>query len=78
MGKHFDDAVGKGKEAFGKATGDRGTEAEGKFDQAKAGAEDAADKAKDKAKDKAEGLKDRAEEALGSAEDKIKGVFKKK
>jgi uncharacterized protein YjbJ (UPF0337 family) len=67
MGKHFDDAVGKGKEAFGKAAGDRGTEAEGKVDQTKAGAKDASDKAKDKAKDVAE-----------SAGDKIKDVFKKK
>ncbi|MBQ1084205.1 MULTISPECIES: CsbD family protein [Nocardiopsis] len=67
MGKHFDDAAGKGKEAFGKATGDKRTEAEGKLDQTKAGAKDKADKAKDKAED----LKDKAE-------DKIKGVFKKK
>ena len=74
MGKHFDDAVGKGKEAFGKATGDSGTEAEGKVDKTKAGAKDAADKAKDKA----EGLKDKAEDAFESAGDKIKDVFKKK
>ncbi|MGW5877649.1 CsbD family protein [Nocardiopsis terrae] len=67
MGKHFDDAVGKGKEAFGKAVGDRGTEFEGKTDQAKSGAKDAADKAKGK-----------AEEFKDQAEDKIKGVFRKK
>ncbi|MEU3020774.1 MULTISPECIES: CsbD family protein [unclassified Nocardiopsis] len=74
MGKHFDDAAGKGKEAFGKVTGDKGTEAEGKADQAKAGAKDAADKAKGKAEE----LKDKAEGAFESAEEKIKGVFKKK
>ena len=67
MGKHFDDAVGKGKEAFGKATGDRRTEAEGRFDQAKA-----------KAKDKAEELKDKAEEARDAAGDRIRDAFKKK
>ena len=74
MGKHFDDAVGKGKEAVGKATGDTGTEFEGKADQAKAGAKDTADKAKGKAEE----LKDKAEGAFESAEEKIKGVFKKK
>lgn len=74
MGKHFDDAVGKGKEAFGKATGDRGTEAEGKVDKAKGGAKDTADKAKDKT----EGLKGKAEDAVESAGEKIKDVFKKK
>ncbi|HJE58343.1 MAG TPA: CsbD family protein [Nocardiopsis listeri] len=66
MGKHFDDAVGKGKEAFGKAAGDRGTEAEGKVDQAKANAKDTTDK-----------LKDKAEDAIGSVGDKIKDVFKR-
>lgn len=74
MGKHYDEAVGKGKEAFGKATGDRGTEVEGKVDQTKAGAKDAADKAKGKAEE----LKDKAEDAFESAGDKIKDVFKKK
>lgn len=74
MGKHFDDAAGKGKEAFGKAAGDRGTEAEGKVDQTKAGAKDAADQAKGKGEE----LKDKAEDALESAGDKIKDVFKKK
>ncbi len=73
MGKHFDDAAGKGKEAFGKVTGDRGTEAEGKADQAKAGAKDTADKAKGKAEE----LKDKAENAFESASDKIKDVFKR-
>ncbi|MEU3306006.1 CsbD family protein [Nocardiopsis sp. NPDC055551] len=66
MGKHFDDAVGKGKKAFGKATGDHGTEAEGKVDQAKSKAKDATDK-----------LKDKAEDGTGSAGDKIKNVFKR-
>lgn len=66
MGKHFDDAVGKGKEAFGKAAGDRGTEAEGKVDQTKANAKDTTDK-----------LKDKAEGAVGSADEKAKDVFKR-
>ncbi|WP_304453761.1 CsbD family protein [Nocardiopsis sp. YSL2] len=64
MGKHFDDAVGKGKEAFGKVTGDQGTEAEGKVDQAKGQAKDAADKVKDK-----------AEELKGKAAERIKDTF---
>ncbi|MCB0947224.1 MAG: CsbD family protein, partial [Mycobacterium sp.] len=39
--------AGKAKEGFGKATGDRGTENEGKVDQAKASLKDAGEKIKD-------------------------------
>jgi uncharacterized protein YjbJ (UPF0337 family) len=42
-----EDAAGKAKEAIGKATGDRSTEAEGKADQSKADLKDAAEKVKD-------------------------------
>ena len=42
-----DDLAGKAKEGFGKATGDRGTENEGKVDQAKASLKDAGEKIKD-------------------------------
>ena len=45
-----DEAEGKAKEAWGKATGDDKTEAEGKIDQAKGGAKDAVDDVKDAAK----------------------------
>ena len=38
---------GKAKEAFGKATGDDSTEAEGKIDQAKASIKDAVENVKD-------------------------------
>ena len=43
----IDDAGGKAKEALGKATGDRGTENEGKVDQAKSSLKDAGEKIKD-------------------------------
>jgi uncharacterized protein YjbJ (UPF0337 family) len=43
----IDDVAGKAKEAFGKATGDRSTEAEGKGDQAKSDLKDAGEKVKD-------------------------------
>jgi uncharacterized protein YjbJ (UPF0337 family) len=42
-----DEAGGKAKEALGKATGDRSTEAEGKRDQSKANLKDAGEKVKD-------------------------------
>lgn len=43
----IDDLGGKAKEGFGKITGDKSTENEGKLDQAKAGVKDAAEKVKD-------------------------------
>jgi uncharacterized protein YjbJ (UPF0337 family) len=43
----IDDVAGKAKEAFGKATGDRSTENEGKGDQAKSDIKDAGEKVKD-------------------------------
>jgi uncharacterized protein YjbJ (UPF0337 family) len=43
----IDDVSGKAKEATGKVTGDRSTEAEGKRDQAKADLKDAGEKVKD-------------------------------
>lgn len=42
-----EDAVGKGKEAGGKATGDDELEAEGKTDQAKSDVKGAGEKVKD-------------------------------
>ncbi len=42
-----EEAAGKAKEAIGKVTGDRSTEAEGKVDQSKADLKDAAEKVKD-------------------------------
>ncbi len=45
----FDDIKGKAKEAFGDATGDESTKAEGKMDQAKSDLQDKANEAKDKA-----------------------------
>ena len=45
----FDDIKGKAKEAFGNATGDESTKAEGKIDQAKSDLQDKANDAKDKA-----------------------------
>ena len=45
-----DEVEGKAKEAWGKATGDDKTEAEGKIDQAKGDAKDAVDDVKDAAK----------------------------
>ncbi len=53
MGAHekvsnkIDDVGGKAKEAFGKATGDDSTEAEGKLDQAKSSVKDAVENVKD-------------------------------
>jgi len=43
----IDDVGGKAKEALGKVTGDRGTENEGKVDQAKSSLKDAGEKIKD-------------------------------
>ena len=43
----IDDVAGKAKEAFGSATGDKSTENEGKFDQAKADLKGAGEKVKD-------------------------------
>ncbi|MFH9474697.1 CsbD family protein [Streptomyces anulatus] len=50
----MDKLKGKGKEAVGKVTGDRRKESEGKADQVKGRAKDAADDAGDRAK----GVKD--------------------
>ena len=44
---HVDDLGGKAKEAVGKATGDRDTEAEGRGDQTKADLKNAGEKVKD-------------------------------
>ena len=43
----IEDLAGKAKEGVGKATGDKSTENEGKFDQAKANIKDAGEKVKD-------------------------------
>ncbi len=43
----IDDLGGKAKEAFGKVTGDKSTENEGKMDQAKSNLKDAGEKIKD-------------------------------
>ena len=43
----IDDVAGKAKEGFGKATGDKSTENEGKIDQAKSSLKDAGEKVKD-------------------------------
>ncbi len=43
----IEDVGGKAKEAVGKVTGDRDTEAEGKKDQAKSDLKDAGEKVKD-------------------------------
>jgi uncharacterized protein YjbJ (UPF0337 family) len=43
----IDDLGGKAKEATGKATGDKGTENEGRTDQAKSNLKDAGEKIKD-------------------------------
>ena len=45
----IDDIKGKAKEAFGDATGDESTKAEGKIDQAKSDLQDKANEVKDKA-----------------------------
>lgn len=43
----MDDLGGKAKEGFGKVTGDKDTENEGKIDQAKSSLKDAGEKVKD-------------------------------
>ena len=43
----IDDLGGKAKEGFGKVTGDKSTENEGKVDQAKSSLKDAGEKIKD-------------------------------
>ena len=43
----IDDLGGKAKEGLGKLTGDKSTENEGKFDQAKSSIKDAGEKVKD-------------------------------
>lgn len=64
MGKNFDDAVGKGKEVFGEATGDSSKKTEGKLDQAKAGAKEKAEEVKDKAGERTESVADEAKRAF--------------
>ena len=56
-----EDAKGKLKEGAGKATDDEQLEAEGKFDQAKAGAKDKVEDAKDAVAEKYNDLTDRNE-----------------
>jgi uncharacterized protein YjbJ (UPF0337 family) len=46
----IENAGGKAKEALGRASGDRSTEAEGRRDQAKSNLKDAGEKVKDAAK----------------------------
>lgn len=46
-----EEVAGKAKEAVGKATGDRSTEAEGKTDQTKSNLKDAGEKVKDAFRD---------------------------
>ena len=43
----IDDLGGKAKEGLGKVTGDKNTQNEGKFDQAKSSLKDAGEKVKD-------------------------------
>ncbi|WP_061962325.1 CsbD family protein [Demequina flava] len=57
-----EDAKGKAKEGFGKATDDEQMEAEGKFDQLKADAKDKVEDAKDAAAEKYNDLTDRNKE----------------
>jgi uncharacterized protein YjbJ (UPF0337 family) len=54
----MDKLKGKGKEAVGKATGDRRKESEGKADQAKAAAKGKADEAGDRMKGVTDSLRD--------------------
>jgi uncharacterized protein YjbJ (UPF0337 family) len=46
-GNKIDDLAGKAKEGFGKVTGDKSTENEGKLDQAKSSVKDAVENVKD-------------------------------
>ncbi len=57
MAGTMDKAKGKAKEAVGKVTGDRRTEAEGKTDQVKGDVKDAARDVKESVKDTADDLK---------------------
>jgi uncharacterized protein YjbJ (UPF0337 family) len=47
MKNAIEDVEGKAKEALGRVTGDRSTEAEGRTDQAKSDLKDAGEKVKD-------------------------------
>ncbi|WP_062078988.1 CsbD family protein [Demequina globuliformis] len=62
MGNAAEDAKGKAKEGFGKATDDEQLEAEGKFDQLKADAKDKVEDVKDAAAEKYNDLTDRNKE----------------
>ncbi|MBV7647862.1 CsbD family protein [Streptomyces albidoflavus] len=53
----MDKMKGKAKEAVGKVTGDRRTESEGKTDQAKGDAKDAADQLRERAKGVGDSMK---------------------
>ena len=51
MSGKMDKLKGEIKEGWGKVTGDRSTQAEGKFDQAKGGVKDAASDVRDSVRD---------------------------
>ncbi|MFD4986892.1 CsbD family protein [Streptomyces sp. NPDC058374] len=53
----MDKMKGKAKEAVGKVTGDRRAQSEGKTDQAKGGAKDAADQVRERGKGVGDSLK---------------------
>lgn len=67
------DLGGKAKEAFGKVTGDKDTEAEGKMDQVEAKVKDFVADAGDKLED----LKDKASEGAGKLGANIKAAAEK-
>jgi len=60
-----EDLKGKGKEAVGKVTGDKGLERQGKSDQAKSAVRQAGDKVKDAG--------DKVKDAASKAKDAITG-----
>lgn len=62
LGNAAEDAKGKTKEGFGKATDNEQMEAEGKWDQTKADAKDKVEDAKDKVAEKYNDLTDRNDE----------------
>ncbi len=57
MGGFGDKLKGNAKETWGKATDDKSTESEGKFDQAKGGVKDAAQDVRDSVRDTARDIK---------------------
>lgn len=62
LGNAAEDAKGKAKEGFGKATNNEQLEAEGKWDQTKADAKDKVEDAKDAVAEKYNDLTDRDED----------------